>query len=109
MTLAVKVALNPNTTTTTSESFSLIKSLFFPTVSSVLSYRNAIPYLTFDYFIISNLTFCFFTGKFYANKIRYVAIEVNTTIKFRILGHEAGLPIRDEWEKFISEQVFIRK
>ena len=41
----------------------------------------------------------------YANRLRYAAVVVNTTINPNILGYPTGLAIRDDWEDFLTNQV----
>ena len=41
----------------------------------------------------------------YGTRLRYMGIQINTTINGRTLGYPEGLPIRDAWEEMISEQV----
>ncbi|XP_076464766.1 protein dispatched homolog 1-like [Babylonia areolata] len=39
------------------------------------------------------------------NKIKYVAIAVNTTLNPRSLGHTEGIPIVERWEQFMTDQL----
>ena len=41
----------------------------------------------------------------YGTKLRYVALVVNTTLEGATLGYPKGLPIRDNWEEWLSKQV----
>ena len=50
--------------------------------------------------LISNLS-----AKYYGNNIRYVAIQVNTTIKVQTLGYVEGIPIMNRWEQFVTSEV----
>ena len=43
--------------------------------------------------------------KKYGNDLRYVAIQVNTTLNPHTLVYETGLPIKNKWEEFVNEQV----
>ena len=53
-----------------------------------------------------NLYFCLcISAKFYGNNIKYVGIQVNTTIKYQTLGYVEGLPIKDLWEEFVTAEV----
>nr|KAG5700686.1 hypothetical protein BaRGS_029051 [Batillaria attramentaria] len=39
------------------------------------------------------------------NKIKYLAIAVNTTLQLQSLGYEEGIPIVQRWEKFMESQL----
>ncbi|XP_076464560.1 protein dispatched homolog 1-like isoform X1 [Babylonia areolata] len=39
------------------------------------------------------------------NRIKYVGIAVNTTIRLYSLGHTEGIPIVERWEQFMTEQL----
>ena len=41
----------------------------------------------------------------YGTILRYAAITVNTTIEASTLGYPVGLPIREEWQKFLQPKV----
>ena len=41
----------------------------------------------------------------YGTRLRFMAISINTTLNGRNLGYPTGLPIREEWESFVTEQV----
>ncbi|ELT97356.1 hypothetical protein CAPTEDRAFT_185181 [Capitella teleta] len=41
----------------------------------------------------------------YGTKLRYISITVNTTLRSSTLAYEEGLPIRDNWEEWMKEQV----
>ncbi|KAH3854522.1 hypothetical protein DPMN_097065, partial [Dreissena polymorpha] len=41
----------------------------------------------------------------YGNNIRYVAIQVNTTLKGQTLGYAKGIPIKDKWEEFVNAEM----
>jgi len=60
------------------------------------------------YFVISkclhNAKFIFTAVK-YGNKIKYVAIEINTTISRYTTDYKDGIPLVEKWEKFVSDQV----
>ena len=49
--------------------------------------------------------FSLFTGNKYGHRLKYLAIALNTTVKPDALSYEDGLPIHDEWEDFVTEQV----
>ncbi len=42
---------------------------------------------------------------YYGTRMRYAAIVVNTTINAASLGYPVGLPIRDNWEEWMTKQV----
>ncbi|XP_076463983.1 protein dispatched homolog 1-like [Babylonia areolata] len=39
------------------------------------------------------------------NKIKYMAIAVNTTLRLQSLGYTEGIPIVQRWEQFMTEQL----
>lgn len=41
----------------------------------------------------------------YGTNMRYLAIVVNTTIDPGTLGYPTGIPILEEWDKFIDSKV----
>ncbi|XP_045187392.2 uncharacterized protein LOC123545146 [Mercenaria mercenaria] len=41
----------------------------------------------------------------YGNDIRYIGIQVNTTIKVRTLGYAEGIPIMNKWEDFVNAEM----
>ena len=47
-------------------------------------------------------------AKFYGNNIKYVGIQVNTTLRYQTLGYTEGVPIMDKWEEFVKSEVGIR-
>ena len=46
-----------------------------------------------------------FSAREYGNNIKYVGIQVNTTLRFQTLGYAEGIPIMDKWEDFVKQQV----
>ena len=46
-----------------------------------------------------------FLGNKYGNRLVYVAIAVNTTLKPASLGYSNGLPVYREWEDFVEREV----
>lgn len=45
------------------------------------------------------------TTKYYGNNIKYVSIQVNTTIKYQTLGYVEGIPIMNKWEEFVTSEM----
>lgn len=45
------------------------------------------------------------SAKMYGNNIRYIAIQVNTTLKLETLGYAEGIPIMNRWEDFINGEM----
>ncbi|XP_070577306.1 protein dispatched homolog 1-like [Ptychodera flava] len=41
----------------------------------------------------------------YGTRLRYVAIKVTTTLSYGTIGYEAGIPIIDAWEDFVSAEM----
>ena len=41
----------------------------------------------------------------YGTRLRYAAITVNLTVKPTTLAFPDGLPVRDEWEDFMTKEV----
>ena len=39
------------------------------------------------------------------NRIKYMAISVNTTLRLQSLGYTEGIPIVERWEQFMENQV----
>ena len=56
--------------------------------------------------LIFNLKF-YFTGNKYGNRLLYVGVAVNTTLNPSTLGYENGLPIYENWEKFVNDEVYV--
>ena len=48
---------------------------------------------------------CIISAKYYGNNIKYVGIQVNTTIKYQTLGYVEGIPIMNLWEDFVNSEV----
>jgi hypothetical protein len=49
---------------------------------------------------------CLFASAiYYGNKLKYLAVRVNTTINRRTTGYSTGIPIVERWENFIQGQV----
>ncbi|XP_028396305.1 protein dispatched homolog 3-like [Dendronephthya gigantea] len=44
-------------------------------------------------------------GNKYGNRLLFMAIAVNTTLSADNLGYERGLPIYNEWESFVKDQM----
>ena len=42
---------------------------------------------------------------YYGTQLKYVGIEINTTINDANLAYTTGLPLRDRWEEVISGEV----
>ncbi|WAR18662.1 DISP1-like protein [Mya arenaria] len=49
--------------------------------------------------ILTNSTFK------YGNNIRYVGIQVNTTLRYQTLGYSEGIPVMDLWEEFVTSEM----
>ncbi|XP_013386010.1 uncharacterized protein LOC106155638 [Lingula anatina] len=45
------------------------------------------------------------TGAYYGTKLKFIAIEVNTTLNAHALGYATGLPIMERWEDFMKEEL----
>jgi len=41
----------------------------------------------------------------YGTRLRFVAIKISTDLEEANLGYSKGLPIRDEWEDFLTNEV----
>ena len=39
------------------------------------------------------------------NRIKYMAVSVNTTLRLQSLGYTQGIPIVERWEQFMKDQV----
>lgn len=46
-------------------------------------------------------------GLYYGTKLKYLAIEINTTMNVYYMGYEEGLPVYEQWEQLISSIVSI--
>ncbi|XP_074662875.1 protein dispatched homolog 1-like [Tubulanus polymorphus] len=44
-------------------------------------------------------------GMIYGTHLRYAAISINTTLVGSTLGYPTGLPVRDKWEQFVTEEL----
>ncbi|XP_061167576.1 protein dispatched homolog 3-like [Saccostrea echinata] len=42
---------------------------------------------------------------YYGNKLKYLAVQVNTTINKRITGYSTGIPLIEKWEKLIENKM----
>ena len=51
---------------------------------------------------------CIISAKYYGNNIKYVGIQVNTTIKYQTLGYVEGIPIMNLWEDFVNSEVITK-
>jgi hypothetical protein len=47
----------------------------------------------------------YFIGDKFGNRLLYVSIALNTSLNPITLGYEEGLPIHDNWEEFIQNEV----
>ena len=56
------------------------------------------------YFHILSLNY-YTTAGFYGTRLRYAAIRVNLTLATSGLNYVRGLPIRDKWEQFVTNEV----
>ncbi|CAH1790939.1 unnamed protein product [Owenia fusiformis] len=45
------------------------------------------------------------TGYYYATRLRYAAIMINTTLPYGNIGYEFGLPVVDAWETFFNDEL----
>jgi len=41
----------------------------------------------------------------YGNQLKYLIVEVNTTINRYVTGYSKGIPIVERWESFVNSQV----
>ena len=57
-----------------------------------------VPFLDIDYD-------GYFAGNKFGNRLLYVAIALNTSLNPSTLGYQDGLPIHDNWEEFIQNEV----
>ncbi|KAL4238405.1 hypothetical protein ACF0H5_003114 [Mactra antiquata] len=79
-----------------------------------LSNRNSFN-LTSDFYMFDTLigeeegpytrTLLSDSTKKYGNKIKYIAIQVNTTLKVQTLGYAEGIPIMNKWEDFVNSEM----
>ncbi|WAR18412.1 DISP1-like protein [Mya arenaria] len=44
-----------------------------------------------------------FSGLYYGTRLKYMAVEVNTTMNVFSLGFDEGLPVYDQWEHIIAD------
>lgn len=44
-------------------------------------------------------------GYYYGNRLRYMAIAVNTTLPYGNVGYKQGLPIMENWEEYFNQEV----
>ncbi len=45
------------------------------------------------------------TTYYYGTRLKYIAVQVNTTINDAEVGYIKGIPLRDKWEEVISREV----
>jgi len=50
-----------------------------------------------------------FSGLYFGTKLKYLAIEINTTMNVFDMGYEEGLPVYDEWEQLIQNIVCVTR
>ena len=70
----------------------------------------SIPYkINWDCFVDSlfviDINILCISAKYYGNNIKYVGIQINTTIKYQSLGYVEGIPIMNKWEDFVNSEV----
>jgi hypothetical protein len=41
----------------------------------------------------------------YGTKLRFIGVEINTTLSFHNIGYPEGKPIYKYWEKYIQDEV----
>ncbi|KAJ8303403.1 hypothetical protein KUTeg_019799 [Tegillarca granosa] len=46
-----------------------------------------------------------YRGVTYGNKIKYIGIQINTTINNLVTGYAEGIPVIEKWENFINSQM----
>ena len=51
------------------------------------------------------MVFSWFPAQKYGNNIKYIAIQVNTTLQYQTLGYDEGIPIMERWEDFVNNEV----
>ena len=49
--------------------------------------------------------FQYVAGLYYGTKLKYLAIEVNTTMNVYSLGYQEGMPIYMKWEELVNDLV----
>ena len=49
--------------------------------------------------------FFLLTALYYGNKLKYIAVQINTTINIQTLGYTEGIPKAEAWEAFINKEV----
>ena len=45
------------------------------------------------------------TTYYYGTKLKYIGVQINTTINDAEIGYIKGIPLRDKWEDVISREV----
>ena len=78
---------------------------YHPFYLSIKSNCNQHAILRFPVTLVINLCICYFEGNKFGNRLLYVAIAFNTTLNPITLGYRDGLPIHDNWEEFIQNEV----
>ena len=49
-----------------------------------------------------------FSGLYYATKLQYLAIEINTTMNLYSLGYQEGMPVYQKWEELLNDTVCLK-
>ena len=46
---------------------------------------------------------------YYGTKLKYVAVQINTTLNTRFLAYVNGIPVMEHWEEFTKQQVMAER
>ena len=84
--------------------YTLQKSLLF--IHNKRADMTALLLASVVFFHDNTCTFFFLCiGLYYGTNLKYLAIEVNTTMNVYSLGYQEGLPIYRKWEELVNDMV----